>query len=132
MGRTDRRGLFVKDIAVAIINTQTQANQGATVAESGKASNDECEKVECETALARQDAKSLALVPEGSERHLAAAVVGENARNHAAYRAMLQLQSPEVAREVHAATIVNGRRISGEDDRETAEFVVMQLGQGRA
>ncbi len=45
---------------------------------------------------------------------------------------MLQLQSPEVAREVHAATIVNDRRISGEDDRETAEFVVMQLGQGRA
>lgn len=55
--------------------------------------------------LAKQDAKSLALVPEGGERHLAASVVGENARNHAAYRDELQKVAPQLAREASAAFV---------------------------
>nr|WP_317623844.1 LPD7 domain-containing protein [Acidovorax sp. SUPP3334]BDH38353.1 hypothetical protein AVHM3334_23140 [Acidovorax sp. SUPP3334] len=54
--------------------------------------------------LARQDVKSLAVLPEGSlERHLAAAVVGENARNHAAYRIELERSSPQLARDASTA-----------------------------
>lgn len=53
--------------------------------------------------LAQQDAKSLAMIPEGSERHLAAAVVGENARNHTVYSEELQRVAPQLAREASAA-----------------------------
>lgn len=99
------------------------------LAESAKAINDEREKVEREIALpiiernasalasaqplpeaeqremAKQDAKSLLLVPEGGERHLAAAVVGENARNHPAYRDELQKVAPQLAREASTAVV---------------------------
>ncbi|MDR7380422.1 hypothetical protein J2X19_005129 [Rhodoferax ferrireducens] len=102
------------------------------LSESAKAINDERVKVEREIALpmiernasaltprgnaqalsdaeqrelAKQDAKSLALVPEGGERHLAAAVVGENARNHAAYRDELQKVEPQLAREASASVV---------------------------
>ncbi|MGP3508421.1 hypothetical protein L0936_19470 [Paracidovorax citrulli] len=54
--------------------------------------------------LARQDIKSLAVLPEGSpERHLAAAVVGENARQHTAYRIELERSSPQLARDASDA-----------------------------
>lgn len=53
--------------------------------------------------LARQDAKILATMPEGSERHLAASIVGENARNHHAYREELQRTAPQLVREVETA-----------------------------
>lgn len=102
------------------------------LAESAKVLNDERAKVEREIALpliernaaalsprgsaqgltdaeqrelAKQDAKSLAVIPEGGERHLAAAVVGENARNHAAYRDELQKVAPQLAREASSATV---------------------------
>ena len=102
------------------------------LSESAKAINDERVKVEREIALpmieqntrvltprdnaqafpdaeqrelAKLDAKILALVPEGSERHLAAAVVGENARNHAAYRDELQKVAPQLAREASATVM---------------------------
>lgn len=100
------------------------------LAESARALNDERERMEREIALpmiernaaalaqggdapglpeveqremAQQDARSLTLVPDGSERHLAAAVVGENARNHKAYREELQRVAPQLAREASAA-----------------------------
>lgn len=105
------------------------------LAESAKALNDAREKVEREIALpmiernaaalaqgddarelpeveqrelAQQDARSLALVPEGSERHLAAAVVGENALNHKVYREELQRVAPQLAREASAAVVERG------------------------
>lgn len=55
--------------------------------------------------LAQQDAKSLAMVPEGSERNLGAAVIGENARNHTVYREELQRVAPQLAREASAAAV---------------------------
>lgn len=105
------------------------------LAESAKALNDEREKAEREIALpmiernaaalapgsgvqglpeaeqrelAQQDARSLAMVPEGSGRHLAAAVVGENARHHKAYRDELQRVAPQLAREASAADSERG------------------------
>ncbi len=102
------------------------------LAESAKVLNDERAKVEREIALpliernaaalaprgsaqglsdaeqrelAKQDAKSLAVVPEGAERHLAAAVIGENARNHVAYRDELQKVAPQLAREASSAAV---------------------------
>ena len=102
------------------------------LAESARAINDERVKVERETALptielnaaqlssrgsararpeaeqrelAQQDAKSLAMVPPGHERHLAAAVVGENARKHAAYRDELERVAPPLARQASAAVM---------------------------
>lgn len=53
--------------------------------------------------LAKQDAKTLAAMPEGSERHLAATIVGENARKHPAYGEELRRTVPQVAREAEAA-----------------------------
>ena len=55
--------------------------------------------------LAQQDSRCLAMVPAGSERHLAAAVIGENARNHAEYRGELQRVAPQLAREASAAAV---------------------------
>jgi hypothetical protein len=56
--------------------------------------------------LARQDTRSVAILPLGStDRHLAAAVVGENARNHTAYRDELQRVAPQLAREVLVAVV---------------------------
>lgn len=55
--------------------------------------------------LARQDAVSLSLIATVSERHLAASVVGENARNHVAYREELQRVAPQLAREAEAAAV---------------------------
>jgi hypothetical protein len=101
------------------------------LAESARAMNEERAKVEREAALpsierngnalaaraltkgdqrelAQQDAKSLAVVPAGHERHLAAAVVGENAHNHAAYREELERVAPQLAREASAAAIERG------------------------
>ncbi|MBC7602695.1 MAG: hypothetical protein H7255_08560 [Ramlibacter sp.] len=58
--------------------------------------------------LAQQDAKSLAVVPAGHERHLAAAVIGENARHHAPYREELERVAPQLAHEASAAAIERG------------------------
>lgn len=55
--------------------------------------------------LAKQDAKSLAGMPDGTERQLAASIVGENARKHPAYRDELQRSAAPVAREAEAAAL---------------------------
>lgn len=93
----DEREKFEREIALPMIE-----RDAAALAPRGTAQAlSEAEQRE----LAKQDAKSLALVPEGGERHLAAAVVGENARNHAAYRDELQKVAPQLAREATAAVV---------------------------
>lgn len=53
--------------------------------------------------IAAQDAQTLAAMPDGARRQLAAATMGENARKHEPYREALATTAPLVMREVEAA-----------------------------
>lgn len=53
--------------------------------------------------LASQDAQSLAAMPDGVDRQLAAATMGENARKHPTYRQELAASAPLIMREAEVA-----------------------------
>jgi len=55
--------------------------------------------------LARDDARSLAALPEGRGRHVEAVTVGENAKKFPAYQEELQRTAPELAREAQSALL---------------------------
>lgn len=94
----DERGKFEHQIASPSID-----RNAATLAIRGPA------PLEAEQRdLAKQDAQSLAVLPEGAERHSAAVTIGENARTHLAYRDELQRSAPQVAREAEAAAADRG------------------------
>lgn len=76
------------------------------------------------------DLRSIELVTDDDARYRAAVAMGDNARGQANYRAELELQAPEVAREVRAATAENDRRAADKDDRKAAEFDDMQRAKG--
>lgn len=90
---TDERGKAEQVMAAPSIerNAATLAFQGQSLQEAELRD------------LAKQDAKSLAVLPEGPDRHTAAITMGENARVHQAYRDELQRSAPQVAREAEAA-----------------------------
>lgn len=92
------------------------ARDGLTVAEAREA--------------VKQDLASMSAIKDDGARYQAAVAMGDNARTQSNYRAELQLQSPEVAKEVQTATTENDRRISEKEDRKTTEFVAMQLAKG--
>ena len=75
----------------------------------------------------KQDVASMGAIKDEASRYRAAVSIGDNAQNQANYRAELQIQAPEVAKEVQTASAENDRRGAEKEDRKAAEFASMQL-----
>lgn len=120
LARESRTALVERDALRAVehrnVDLLPVGRDGLTVAEAREA--------------VKQDLASMAFIKDEGVRYQAAVAMGDNARTQSNYRAELQLQSPEVAKEVQDATTENARRVSEREDRKTAEFVAMQTAKG--
>lgn len=78
----------------------------------------------------RKDLETIRQLNYSGDRYQAAIVMGDSARAQGNYRAELELQAPNVSREVKIATAENDLRNAEKEERKAAELAALRLAKG--